>query len=296
MEKLGGNMFLDKNNKRWYKGNLHTHTTLSDGEKTPEEVVALYRAKGYDFLALTDHWVTGDGWAEDDFLMLSGVEYDTGGDMEKGIYHIVGVGMQRPVSLDSKPRPDAQTIIDKIHEADGMPILAHPSWSMNRAWESCRLTGLEGCEIYNTTSGLPFNCRPYSGAFLDDMANLGCFLPCMAADDAHNYCGDETRSYLMVQADELSRDAILAAIRRGDFYSSQGPRFSVSREGDTIKVVSTPVESIVFFTNWIWEPDRAAVGHGICEAQFKIKPEDRWVRIELADADGNMAWSSFYQV
>ena len=34
----------------WYKGNLHTHTTLSDGKKTPDESIALYREKGYDFL------------------------------------------------------------------------------------------------------------------------------------------------------------------------------------------------------------------------------------------------------
>lgn len=39
----------------WQKGNLHTHTTLSDGRKTVEEAIALYRGQGYDFLAITDH-------------------------------------------------------------------------------------------------------------------------------------------------------------------------------------------------------------------------------------------------
>ncbi|NOZ20346.1 MAG: PHP domain-containing protein, partial [Planctomycetes bacterium] len=28
---------------KWYKGNLHTHTTGSDGEKSPAEIVAHYR-------------------------------------------------------------------------------------------------------------------------------------------------------------------------------------------------------------------------------------------------------------
>ena len=289
-------MYTDQNGKRWYKGNLHMHTTCSDGRKTPEEAVALYKGKGYDFLALTDHWHMGKTWREEGFLMLSGVEYDNGADLEKGIYHIVGIGMKEEPLLCREPKPEVQDIIDGVHKAGGIAILAHPAWSMNRAEQACRLKGIDGCEIYNTTSGLPTNCRPYSGVFLDDMANLGCFLPCMAADDAHHYMGDETASWLMVQAQELSREAVMEAIRKGDFYASQGPDFTVRRQGDILYVTSTPVSSIVFFTDWIWENDRARVGDRICEASFQIKPQDKWVRIELTDADGRMAWSSFYRV
>ena len=289
-------MFTDQEGKQWYKGNLHMHTTCSDGQKTPEEAVAVYREKGYDFLALTDHWHMGKSWQEEGFLMLAGAEYDNGADLKEGIYHIVGVGMEREPQLEKTPRPKAQTIIDSIREAGGMAILAHPAWSMNRAEQAMGLKGLEGCEIYNTTSGIPWNCRPYSGIFLDDMANLGCFLPCMAADDAHHYQGDETGSWIMVQARELSRDAILESLRKGDFYATQGPLFHVAREGNMIHVTSTPVKSIAFFTDWIWEPDRAVAGEGVCGASFQIKPQDHWVRIELADKDGRMAWSSFYRV
>ena len=41
----------------WYRGNLHTHSTASDGRKTPAEVCAFYRAQGYDFISLTDHFL-----------------------------------------------------------------------------------------------------------------------------------------------------------------------------------------------------------------------------------------------
>lgn len=37
------------------RGNLHTHTLLSDGLLSPDEVIARYRNLGYDFLAITDH-------------------------------------------------------------------------------------------------------------------------------------------------------------------------------------------------------------------------------------------------
>src|SRR5438093_3337301 len=39
----------------WLRGNLHAHTTYSDGVKTPKELLAEYEALGYDFLAITDH-------------------------------------------------------------------------------------------------------------------------------------------------------------------------------------------------------------------------------------------------
>ena len=42
---------------RFFRGNLHTHSTLSDGRLEPEEVCRRYRAEGYDFIALTDHFV-----------------------------------------------------------------------------------------------------------------------------------------------------------------------------------------------------------------------------------------------
>ncbi len=50
---------------RWWRGNLHTHTFWSDGRAFPEEVVAWYKARGYNFLGLSDHNVfqdDGDRW------------------------------------------------------------------------------------------------------------------------------------------------------------------------------------------------------------------------------------------
>ncbi|MEZ4595369.1 MAG: hypothetical protein R3C32_00265 [Chloroflexota bacterium] len=45
---------------RWYRGNLHTHTTNSDGDSPPDVVVSWYRDAGYDFLVVTDHDVLTD--------------------------------------------------------------------------------------------------------------------------------------------------------------------------------------------------------------------------------------------
>jgi predicted metal-dependent phosphoesterase TrpH len=37
------------------RGNLHAHTTFSDGVRSPAALVAEYETRGYDFLAITDH-------------------------------------------------------------------------------------------------------------------------------------------------------------------------------------------------------------------------------------------------
>jgi hypothetical protein len=46
--------------KRWYRGNTHTHTLWSDGDGAPEAVVGWYREHGYQFLVLSDHNVIAD--------------------------------------------------------------------------------------------------------------------------------------------------------------------------------------------------------------------------------------------
>lgn len=47
--------------RRWWKGNLHTHTFWSDGDDFPEMVADWYREHGYHFLALSDHNVLARG-------------------------------------------------------------------------------------------------------------------------------------------------------------------------------------------------------------------------------------------
>ena len=53
----------------WLRGNLHTHTTVSDGKLTPEECIRLYKEKGYDFLCITDHHKSRMGGVEDGVLI-----------------------------------------------------------------------------------------------------------------------------------------------------------------------------------------------------------------------------------
>ncbi len=283
---------------RYYKGNLHMHTTRSDGGKTPEEAVALYRAAGYDFVALTDHYVFGQGGVtEDGTLIITGAEYDTGTDAAEGIYHVVALGMKSDPGMQKTAKPGPQEIINRIRAAGGLAVLAHPAWSLNTPDAIAGLHGFDMLEIYNTVSGEPWNCRPYSGLIADMLAARGILYPLTAVDDAHFYVGDECRSYVMVRAEQLTEDAILGALARGDFYATQGPEIAwdiAQRDGGlTLTVDCSPVERVTFFTDRVYTGDRCAVGHGLTHAEYSIKPYDRFVRFEAVDADGNCAWSGY---
>lgn len=48
-----------------YKGNLHTHSTVSDAEMDLNEMILEHYRQGFDFLAMTDHGVTGKAWNEE---------------------------------------------------------------------------------------------------------------------------------------------------------------------------------------------------------------------------------------
>ncbi len=289
-------MYKDANGSIWYKGNLHTHTTLSDGRATPEACTRMYAEAGYDFLALTDHWICSNGGMYENMLLLSGCEYNAGETAQQGIYHIVGVGMERAPAMDRQMNINCQDIVDGIRAANGIAILAHPAWSLNLPHELCKVRGLSGIEIYNTVSGTPWNVRPYSGGIVDALATHGTALHVMAADDVHFYEGDQTTSYIYVKADTLTRDGILDGIHRGDCYASQGPTCDIGIVNGYAIVRCSPVVEVAFFSDTVYAADRVTRGDGVTAAQYKLRDTDGYVRAELTDHRGKKAWSNILTV
>ena len=278
----------------WLRGNLHMHTTRSDGRVSYEEAVERYEQAGYDFIAVTDHWVLSEpGTTAGGMLLLSGCEYNIGETVQEGVYHIVGVGMERaPALARRQPGLRPQQIIDEIRAAGGAAILAHPAWSLNSAEDIARLTGLCGTEIYNTTSAVAPNVRPYSGLFVDQLASLGVLLPCMAADDAHRYVHDAAVSSIMVHAREKTHAAIMDALRAGDFYATQGPEISLTVQGREAVVTCSAAARVEFYSDAVWNGGRVTQGEGITTARCALLPFETFVRAEVVDSEGRRAFSS----
>jgi len=288
-------MTVDKNGNKWFKVGLHIHTSESDGRRSPDEAATLYRENGFDAIAITDHWKYGEEKTLGGLHILSGVEYNVGAsDTSDFVMHIVGVGMK--YNPDTKGVKTAQDIVDKINAADGIAILAHPAWSLNRPTDIEKMHGFAALEIYNSVSDVAESFRPYSGIIADLLANDGYFLPLVATDDTHYYMGeDECKSYIMVNADSDSTDDILKAIKEENFYATQGPELHVKREGNKIIVDSSECAKVVFASNAAWAPGRVLKGN-ITHAEYEIKPFEKWVRVEAFNETGKCAWSNIIQI
>lgn len=300
-------MFTDAQGKKRLKIGLHTHTTLSDGKKTPEETARIYAAAGYDAVALTDHWVYGEAKVIEGLQILSGCEYNVGGnDARDAVYHIVGIGMERDPGLTKELRDDpamssaekAKIIIRSIRDASGLAVLAHPAWSLNTPAQCLAIGDFDATEIYNSVSEQGMSDRPYSGLIVDMLASENGFdKPLLATDDAHYYTGDECRGMVMVEADAAEEMGLVAAIRAGKFYATQAPEVHLSRgEDGNIHLACSQASKIVFFSNVVWTRGRVVRGEGLTEATYAPYPNDVFVRAEVTDADGNCAWSNIIRL
>ncbi len=286
-------MQTDLFGKKRFKVNLHTHTTLSDGRKTPQEAIEFYRERGYDALALTDHWHFGEGYDANGLTVLSGGEYNTqGNDTLKGVFHIVGIGMRRQPSMTLSD--SAQKIIDEIRAAGGLAVLAHPAWSLNTPDQILPLQNVDLTEIYNGISGVHNNRRPDASLIVDMLATRGRLYPLLAVDDAHYYDTDAGIAWIMVEAEDNQPQSLLSAIKAQRFYATQGPEIHLTRENDAFAVHCSPCQEIVFFSNLV--SPRAFVGDGITTARYTLKSGERFIRAAVMDRNGKYAWSNIIEV
>jgi len=288
-------MITDRYGHKWFKGNTHTHTTNSDGKYTPEQAKRLYKDHGYDFLALTEHWNPSEGGEFEGMTLLSGCEYHINGVTTRtGVCHIVGVGFDHPPQLEREicEQYTPQQIVDAINDAGGAAIYAHPAWSVNRTGIILPLEGLAGVEIYNSVSDQPVNSRAFSEWVIDLLAIEGKLVGCIAADDSHWYAGEECRGAIMVRAGDCSAASITAALKSGEYYATQGPTYTYEVWRDRIIVECSPVRAAVFQSNREWVPNRRCDGEGMTHIEYKLNPRENFVRFELLDAEGRIAWSS----
>lgn len=289
-------MFLDFNGKSRIKINFHTHTTQSDGKKTPEEAAALYKAAGYDAIAITDHYLWTEGGSLAGLRILSGAEYDTeiccG---REGVYHILALGCDRDPEIAREPRLPAEEIVSRILAVGGTPVLAHPAWSLNQPQTALDLLEVTLTEIHNSVSDAGESSRPYSGCFADLVACLGKPMLLLATDDTHYYVGDdETKNAVMVECDaNATEKEILDAVLAGKFYATQGPEAHIAREGDEIVVRCSPACRISLFSNVAWAEGYCSRGENLTEHRHRILPRERFIRAEVTDAEGRVGYTNY---
>jgi hypothetical protein len=291
----------------FWRGNLHTHSNLSDGALDPAEVCRRYKAEGYDFMALTDHFIGIYGYPiadtlafrDDAFTTLLGAELHSGA-MENGeLWHILAVGLPADFapshSPGFKPVPGQETgpeLAQRARDAGAFVAIAHPHWSGLTLADARTIKAAHAVEIYN--HGCATGCdREGGGHVLDLLLSEGQRLDLIATDDAHFTEPDHFGGWVMVKALDNTPEALLAALKAGAYYSSQGPELrDVCVLEDRVEVRCTAVRSII-----VQGHGQAAVAlHGQSLTQGHIPltrfASSPWLRVTVVDAAGKRAWSN----
>ncbi|MBA7601500.1 hypothetical protein ES703_08575 [subsurface metagenome] len=286
---------------RWFKGNVHTHSTASDGTRTPEQLVETYREAGYDFLSITDHSVVTDvkGLGDPSFLLIPGEEMCIGRTHANQPFHIVALGIQETLPFRDFDRDlDPQVVIDHVNEAGGIPILAHPYWSGLNHRDMMEIEGYHGVEIYNTGCDFERNTG-FSEAHIDDVIVMGRRPLIYAVDDHHGAERpllplDAAVAWIMVKSRSLGVDDIMSSIRRGLFYSSTGPEIMdiAIDDGGVISVECSSAKEISFVSTPSLGMKFYAEGSPLTGALYKGRLGEAYVRIEVTDYAGGKAWSN----
>ena len=175
----------------WLKGNIHSHSTVSDGLFTPKELAELYHEHGYAFLSITDHnvLVPHSELPEDQIILLSGLEHDLEYSSDKCI-HVVGLasaGKKETGYLCKRYSPTelkSQQLVDMMRNDGQFISLAHPVWSRMNADEIFGLEGLHAVEVFN--NGTEHLCHGGNGEIWWDMLlRQGKRVFATAVDDVH---------------------------------------------------------------------------------------------------------------
>ena len=289
-------MYKDIFGKTRQKVGLHIHTTRSDGKVTPLESIEIYKSNGYDAIAFTDHNKYNEGEKLDGITLISGAEYNSAsGETVSGVYHILGLFTNNDPEADG--RVDApQEVIDKIHAAGGIAVLAHPAWSLNTPEMIMALKGIDATEIYNAVSERGQSFRPDSSILVDMLAGRGYIYPLLATDDTHFYGGvDNCVGYIMAECETAEPSDIKNAILEKRFYASQGPEIHLVRDGDIFKVYTSPVEHIYIASNASWAK-RTTHGENVTYMEYTPREFETFVRAFCVDKNGKSAWTNIIKI
>ena len=279
---------------KWYRANLHAHTTNSDGNLSPEQCVEFYRGAGYQVLAITDHDHVTSVEAPPGMLLLSGVEWGGGKSRQGTHYHVVGLDVRTRGKMPPPKGVGAQELVNALRADGGEAFIAHPYWSGLMAEDVAPIQGCFAVEVYNTGCDLEI-LRGFSQVHWDDLLSLGCEFGAVAVDDGHGHPRDHGLGWTMIRAEKLNAEAVMASLLTGRYYSSTGPEIlDISVAEKRMNVRTSPVSSIALVS----APEHGArrfvaAGKTITEAEFGL-PEARYWRIEAWDAGGKVAWSNAF--
>ncbi|MFK7987037.1 MAG: CehA/McbA family metallohydrolase [Sandaracinaceae bacterium] len=326
-----------RDGRRTLFGDIHQHSAHSDGIGTPDEPYLRARyVYGDDFCALTDHESfigkrIGPGeWAhlvevaerhDDPGSFATLLAYEWTGRMYPGPGHkVVYLPPSGGAIIGRDDVPDGAELVRRVKEAGGFAVPHHVGWTGadepahdpegQPVWEIC---SCHGCYLY---ADHPLGGRgELKDQMVEEVMRRGRRFGFIACSDGHGLLyhhgvgrkRDPFRCGLTaVQAEDTTRESILAAIRERRCYATSGvPILLDLRAGDapmgsacsvdgpvTVSAMAeaaTPIRSLV-----LRGPDGVIAktqGEGT-SASLDAEVPPGWVYARVETEDGEMAWSS----
>lgn len=292
----------------FHKGNIHTHTTWSDGDRPPEDVYLWYRERGYAFLAITDHNTLTDPAIfrllerKKRFVMITGEEVTMWGGGKQ--VHVNGLCTKSTIGgkkFDTQREALAWGVA-RVKEQGGVALVNHPNWDW--ALGADDLSAARGARFLEIWSGHPHvhtlgdETRPSHEALWDTMITEGEDFAGSAADDAHAYgknapenAARPGRAWVFAFAPELTRAAICAALAEGKIYSSTGPSLKrILVKDDEYAVYPADRRADIEFVGWGGALLQSGKAGDDGAARYKLTGSEGYVRARIK-LDGKHAWT-----
>ena len=240
---------------KWFRGNLHTHSTRSDGRKSPAQVCADYKRRGYDFISLTDHFLERYEWPMTDttayrtngFTTVIGAELHAPKTSLGDLWHVLAVGLPLDFASTGK-KETGPRLAQRARKAGAYVAVAHAAWYDLTDADVLSVKAAHAIEISNTNC-LEDNGKGDSTGYLDRLLSQGHRYHAIATDDAHFTAGrpDGFRNWVMIRSRRLHPESLLKALHAGHFYASQGPQIldlSRGRGSKSLTIRTSPVRAV----------------------------------------------------
>lgn len=286
---------------RFWRGNLHTHSTNSDGAYPVEAVCQRYRQAGYDFMALTDHFLERYKWPitdtrafrTADFTTIIGAELHTDQTEMGEIWHILAVGLPLDFATPTVDESAAH-LAQRAMAAGAYVAVAHPAWYGLTERDIDALGPVDAIEIFN---GIAYDHNDHADSWqiADIMLGRGRRYQTCATDDFHGTGAryDFQRGWVWVKSETLEPASLLAALKAGHYYSSTGPEIHDIQvfPGDKVLVSCSPATRV--FVTGKGSKSVAVGGNGEINFELSLRKFDSpYCRITVRGADGGRAWSN----
>jgi hypothetical protein len=294
---------------RFFRGNVHCHSTCSDGVRDPADVVAAYRDAGYDFVVLTDHFEAEHGWRVTDtrglrqpgFTTILGAELSSAPWHRRDVVWINAIGL--PADFPPPPADDHVEAIRRAVDLGAFLVLLHPE--LNNLPLALAPTGelrsaLDAVEIYTHSMATTWPNHAQGHHLADGLLEEGARLNLVAADDAHfTHPSDRFGGWLEVRCDALDPDALVHALKAGAYYSTQGPELHrIAVDGDAVTICCSEARAIVLSGGGDrWQATQQALASGadalLTDATLPATAfHGSFCRVTVVGPDGRRAWSN----